>query len=370
MCIPIQCFERETQFPFEFGDVAALIRFDEANREALLAGSRSASGAVGVVLQVLGQLTVDHERQPFHINAPGGDVGRNQKAGAFLFESPHHLVAIPLAQVALQHVEWDSALVQLFAQHHRPGARAAENHPALRLLRQQKVRDPVVLVVALADHIAVRDVAIHDLRFLDFDDLRIRRHAVRDESLDLLGERRRKQPCAASGCRHLGNADHFVTEPHAQHFVRFVQHEMLHGVELEGAELQQIKEPAGRRHDDVRRALQPLDLQVDFVATTGDFDEDLLRGKFGVLKQVLADLLGEFTRRREDEALQRRVVGIDLREQGQAKRRRLAGPGLRLRDQIPAVLDEKRNCVFLNGGRSGDAERIETTDQIRWNAEF
>ena len=59
--IPIQNLEREPQFPLEFGDVAALVGFDEANREAFLAGSRGASGAVRVVLQVLGQLTVDHE---------------------------------------------------------------------------------------------------------------------------------------------------------------------------------------------------------------------------------------------------------------------------------------------------------------------
>ena len=145
---------------------------------------------------------------------------------------------------------------------------------------------------------------------------------------------------------------------------------MLHGVEPEGAELQQIKKPAWRRHDNVSRTFQSMDLQINFVAATGDFDKDLLLAKLGILEEMLADLFGEFPRRREDEALQRRIGGIDLREQRQPERRRLAGPGLRLGNKVPTILDKKGNCAGLNGCRIGDTQRVETTNQILRNAEL
>ena len=216
----------------------------------------------------------------------------------------------------------------------------------------------------------MQDIAIHDLRFLDLDQLRGSGHGIRDEALDLVRKRRRKQPGAPPGGRHLDNPDNLLAEPHAQHFVRFVQHEMLHGIEPEGAEFQQIKEPPRRRHDDVRRTFQPVNLEVDFVATTGDFYENLFRAEFRILKKLLADLFGELTRRSDDESLHRRVGGIDLREQRQPERRRLAGPSLSLRNKIPAILDEIRNRAGLNGGRSGNPERVEPTNQILRNAEL
>ena len=126
---------------------------------------------------------------------------------------------------------------------------------------------------------------------------------------------------------------------------------MLHGIEPEGAEFQQIKEPSRSRYDDVRWTFQSMNLQVDLVAAPGDFDKNLLRTELGVLKQRLANLLGKLPRRSNDESLQRRAGGIDLRQQRQPKRRRLACPGLRLSHKIPAILDEIRNRAGLYGSR-------------------
>jgi hypothetical protein len=64
--------------------------------------------------------------------------------------------------------------------------------------------------------------------------------------------------------------------------------------------------------------------------------------------QGLGDLDAELARRREDEGLDVGVVGIDELDHGQPERGGLAGAGLRLSDDVPA-LEQHRDRLLLDG---------------------
>ena len=68
-------------------------------------------------------------------------------------------------------------------------------------------------------------------------------------------------------------------------------------------------------------------------------------GKFRVAEQLLADLLRELTRRRDDHRLDLLKARVDLGQQRQAKGRSLTSASLCLGDEIAAVLPSERESL-------------------------
>jgi hypothetical protein len=63
------------------------------------------------------------------------------------------------------------------------------------------------------------------------------------------------------------------------------------------------------------------------------------------------------------------VLGVDLGQQRQAEGGRFAGAGLRLRDEIAAVFEQKGDHRGLHRRGGDDAQLLQTTDHLRWNSE-
>ena len=79
-------------------------------------------------------------------------------------------------------------------------------------------------------------------------------------------------------CRGVGHGGedplHFLDEAHLQHLVRFVEHDHADLDEVEAAAVEVIDEPPGRADDDVRAALEALELRNDRRAAVHRQDAD------------------------------------------------------------------------------------------------
>ena len=129
-----------------------------------------------------------------------------------------------------------------------------------------------------------------------------------------------------------------------------------------------FQEPPGRRHHDLGRAPDPGHLPVDVLPPAHHLHEHL-RGVLGVAEEVLPDLLRQLAGRRDHQPLDPRRLRIHLGEQRQPEGRRLARPGLRLRDQVPAVLHQERDRPLLDLRRGPDPELLQPADQVRGNSQ-
>ena len=152
-------------------------------------------------------------------------------------------------------------------------------------------------------------------------------------------ERRLAAPRRASQDR----AD-VVDEAHRQHLVGLVQHHHAAVGEHHLAALQQVEHAAGRAHDDLRAAREPVDLLADRrAAVDGHHVHALLVG--GERPGGVSHLQRQLARRAQHDRLQVARCGVDALQDGQHEGRGLAAARLGLADHVAVgeeVLDRPR----------------------------
>src|ERR1019366_8672094 len=149
----------------------------------------------------------------------------------------------------------------------------------------------------------------------------------------------------------------FASEAHRQHLVGFVEHEDTDAARVERLLAQVIEHAAGRAADDLRAALERLDLLAHRRAAVDGDDLDTL-----VLTDLLdlaADLERELARRAEHQRLHR----LDRRphqaiDDRQPERRGLAGSGSSLNDEA-APLGSRLEDGSLHRGRMAIAHLVD-----------
>ena len=124
----------------------------------------------------------------------------------------------------------------------------------------------------------------------------------------------------------------------------------------------QVHHAADRADHDLRALLQPRRLVADRRAAEHGHDLDALLLAVGA--QRLGHLDAQLARRRQDERLHLGVVGVDVLEQRQPERGRLAGAGLRLADHV-AALEQRRDGLLLDRGRAPRSPRCSSASSER-----
>lgn len=358
--------------PEGLAELIELILFpgvDEDERGPLFPGAGGAAAAVGVVVDLLGELVVNDEGEAFDIDATGSDVSGDKKLGAFFFEGAHDLVALELGEIALENSDGVAALSELFAENISSVPSASENEAPFFALTVEEFVDEVVLVLFDADGETVVDVTIDDVFGVDLNRFGVGRHTDFDEVADDIRKGGREKP---GGFAMFGELDGFadlVLEPHGEHFIGLVEDEVLHGIEGDGLTLEKVEETPGSGDKDVAGALQAGDLNVDFVASGRHFEKDTLLGILGEFKQGLANLFRKLTGGSEDEALDVFVFGIYLCENWKPEGGGFSGAGLSLGHKIESLLYEVGNGLLLDGRRLVNAQFVETLDEIGGYAE-
>ena len=137
-------------------------------------------------------------------------------------------------------------------------------------------------------------------------------------------------------------------EAHVEHLVGLVEDEDGDAVQAEGLARQVIDGAAGRGDDDVRAALQRVQLPRDRLPAVDGQDAGAEIAPVAVDR--LRDLDGELTCRHQDEG-PRIAAHAEVRQplqQGQRERRRLPGPRGGLTQQIPPC-EQRRDGLALDG---------------------
>lgn len=214
----------------------------------------------------------------------------------------------------------------------------------------------------------MNDVAIHHVGFVDLHHLHFGRHVFFDEALNAVRDGGGKHPGAAPGAGESEYLRQLLLESHAQHFVRFVEDQILHVDERERLALHQIHQATRGGDNDVSGAVERGNLFVDVLTAAEAFRENLV-GVLREAEQLLGDLLGEFAGGRDDEALDLVHLRVHFCEQRQAKCSGFAGSGLSLGDEIAAVFQEEWDRLFLDGGGRVDAELFKALDEVWGDAQ-
>ena len=108
----------------------------------------------------------------------------------------------------------------------------------------------------------------------DLNRLRIA-HRPFDERFDLRRNGRGKKRCLALARTSFDDAPHVRQKTHVEHAIRFVEHQILHVVELAGALFHVIQQPPRRRDDDIHARFERIHLAAVTDAAENDRDSQI-----------------------------------------------------------------------------------------------
>ena len=153
-------------------------------------------------------------------------------------------------------------------------------------------------------------------------------------------------------------------EPHVEHFIRLIEHELAHVREIEIASTGQIDDASGRADDDVDSCAKRVYLRLVGPASV-DREHPNTQPSTGLL-DICRDLESQLSCGADDQTLglvlcRLGKLGVvlagwrrDALDERDTEPQRLAGSGLRLTDDVSA-LERQTQAHFLDGESGGDA---------------
>ncbi|GIX64757.1 mediator of RNA polymerase II transcription subunit 6 [Babesia caballi] len=343
---------------------AAVLLVDQRSGDAHVARTPGTTDAVHVVVNVGGQVVVDHVCDVVDVEAPGGNVSGHEDGALASLEETQRLLAVLLTAVAVNGDGHEVVLQKLALDHVGAALGLDEDeHEAVGVLPQQL--DQVAKLLLL---VSVEEALPNELvRGADAPDgeVEVVGQKVARQLLDLLGEGGAEHHRLAPGLRHVAvvhDAADLRGETHIKHAIGFVQNQVFDAGEPNLVAVDEIGQTAGGRHADVAAAVQLEQLTADLAATVQD-DSANARGE-DELAGLGEGLHRELAGRREDQTdgvrlamavgghggRFRRARGQHRSANGQQEGRRLAGAGLGTRHQVAARHDDG-NRVLLDGRR-------------------
>ena len=247
---------------FDEADLALLADMADGDRDARLAGAGGASAAVVVRLVVVRQAEVDHVRQVVHVQPARGHVGGHKHVQVAEAELLHHVVALRLAQLAVQRVCVVAVLDQSVGNLLRLLAGAAKDDAVDAGIIIGDALQGGVLVPGVHHVIEVPDVLVALVAATD-DDLARLLHVLAGDACDLLRHGGGEE-------QHVSVLGHFgqdgvdaVREAHVEHLVGLVEDYVADAAEVYRLSVQQVEQSSGRGHDHVHAFPQRLDLALN-----------------------------------------------------------------------------------------------------------
>ena len=148
------------------------------------------------------------------------------------------------------------------------------------------------------------------------------------------GNSSRKQSQVSAVGDLVQNTGHIVDKTHVQHTIRLIQHDGLHCVHLNGAALHMVAETSRRGHNNLRIALERVDLFTDGLTAVAadDFYPCQINGQ---IPQFVSDLQRQFPGRRQDHSLDRLAFRVNMFQNRDTESKRFSGARGSLCSHIP-----------------------------------
>ena len=286
-------------------------------------------------------------RQILDVQSACGHVGGHEQLQAVLTELLHRQVALGLREVAVERVGVVAVAYEKVGHLLRLEARAAEDDGVDFRIVVDEAFQGEILVFGMHQVVDVVDV-LGPLVARAYDNFLVVVQIVFGDALDVFAHGgREEERIALFGHARQDGVD-AVGEAHVEHFVGFVEHDVLHGVELGHAALHEVDEAPGGGHDDLGTLAQGAYLALDArAAVDGQYVQPVDVSR--IVFQVAGDLQAELACGAQDDGLRAAVGGVDLLEHGQAIGGRLARARLGQGDDVVARAQEVGNHFFLHG---------------------
>ena len=333
--------------------------------QAAAAGAAGTADTVHVVFGLHRQVEVDGVADALHVDAAGSHVGGDQDAQLAALQLRQRAGALALVHVAVQGGGGKALVGQAVGQ--IVGAalgRREDDGLVQRGVAQHVVQQLHLVAGVVRVQQALRDVGVLFLGAGDLDALRFAHHA-RGQLGDGAVQRGREQQRLAAFRQAADDGLDIFDEAHVQHAVGFVQHQRVHGVQLDAARVQVVDQAAGGGDQHVHAARQRLQLRA--VRHAADDGGGAQVGQFAAVGGGgVGDLQGQFAGRGQHQHLHAdALVGGHLGDAVQGRQhegRGLAATRLRGHHQVVAS-QRLRNGRSLDGSGGGEASVLNGRQQ-------
>ncbi|CCX77823.1 putative uncharacterized protein [Parabacteroides johnsonii CAG:246] len=226
--------------------------------------------------------------QVVHVQAAGSHVSGNQKLYVFDAKLLHYVVALCLAQFAVQRIGVVAILYQFVGDLLRLFAGTAEDDAVDVRVKVGDTFQREVLVLCTDHVVDIADILIALVLVADHDFLRILHVPLRDGSNLLRHGGREEQHVAVF--RHFGeDGVDAVGEAHVEHLIRLVHDDILYQAEVHRLAVHQVQEASRSGHYHVHTTFQRLNLALD-AGTTVHWENLQVVDILGVVVQIVCDL--------------------------------------------------------------------------------
>ena len=348
----------------------ALVLFDQAHpfffvgcaqrqRQARFAGAAGAPDSVDVDFGVLRDVDVDHRAKAGDIEAARGDVCCDQHRAAAVREKNQDFVALALFEFAVQRKGRKALGPQFVGQFAAVHLGVAERQGRHRLEMLEQLADCLVALIEADFKEALLDLAGVVLGLdLHFD--RIAQEQF-GGAADVVRVGGRKQQGLAPLRTGADDAGDFVVKTHVGHPVGLIEYQRLHVGQVQGAAPEVVADTSRRADDDVGAVFERGNLRAHRrAAGQGQYLDVAFAA--GEPAQFVRHLVGQFARRAQHQSLDREPGRIEPVQDADAKGRRFAAAGLRLRDQV-APVQYRRQAFGLDRRHLVVAEGVEIGQQ-------
>ena len=318
----------------------------QSKRPSRLTGSSRPADAVHIIFNILRYIIVNDSFHIIDVDSARRHIGRDQNVRAAVAKTVHCHVTLMLGHIAVKPLRHKASLFQDLRKLVHLRFRIAEDQAKLRLVIFQQPDARRVLILPADPVIALRHKRDCQLLCRYPHKPCVLLEAARNVQYRLRHRRRKKGGLVFS--RNLPeNQLHILAEAHIQHFIRLVQHDRVHVVQLDRMTTHMVHHPSGGSHNDLHAA-QPCDLPADLLSTVNGKHLDAVH-----ILRHFAKLLRRLDRqlpcRTKNDRLKLAQLRIGLLQNRYSERRRLSRAGLRLPDNILSR-QQKRDRLLLNRG--------------------
>ncbi len=322
------------------------------NEQQGLTGATRAAGtadAVYVGLGVVRDVVVDDVRDAVDVETTSRNVGGHQNVDLAVLELADGALTLCLHDVAVDRGGGEAPGAQLLGELFGGLLGAHEHDHGLELFDLEDSSERFELALMRHLHVALRDVRCRRRLGLDGD-----LHRIVQVLLGDLADRGRHRGREQRDLLVLGSvgedALHVLLEPHLEHLVGLVEHEVLEPGQVERALLEVVDDAARGADDDLRTLAQAGQLDpVGLAAVDGQNVQT--RNVGGVLAERLGHLQRELAGRCQHQGLRRPTRDVETGQDRHCERSGLTRSGLREADDVVAR-HQRRDGGRLDGRRA------------------
>ena len=334
-----------------------------------------------VGLLVIRAFVVDDMRDAIDIDAAGGNIGGDENVDFAGAECAQRLFTRSLPEITMDRSHGEAPLGEIVGDLLRLPLRAREDHRQAAVFRLQNACQQLHLVhrVSAPDVLFDRIDGCAVIPGVDRPHVGRLVHVATRESDDLArhgGGEQHRLPVGGNECDDLLDIGE---EPHVEHFVRLIEHELAHVRKIEIASAGQIDDASGRADDDVDSCAKCVYLRLVGPASVNR-EHPNAQPSTGLL-DICRDLESQLTCGADDQTLGLVLCRLgkfgvvlagwrgDALDERDTEPQRLAGSGLRLTDDV-AAFERQTQAHLLNRESGGDAVAGQGLDDGCADAEF